>query len=240
MGRTIDVRRGISLYATIRRMIQRLESANSLTQTVFVVDDDPAISKSLCNLIESAGLVTRQFATAEEFLELSSAELAGCLVLDVRLPGMSGMELQNSLVKSGVAILIIIMTGHGDIPMVRNALKAGAVEFLTKPFQDEELLGAIEQAFVLDRDRRNARVLERSIIDRFQALSTRERQILKLVSAGMLNKQIAAKLNLSLITVKVYRGKMMDKMRASSVVELVRVWDKIKSSSSPTHRQSKA
>jgi len=209
-------------------MTTEVESTPILPQMVFIVDDDPAICDSLCNLIESAGLITRQFACAEEFLEACSRELAGCLVLDVRLPGMSGMELQNELVKSGLAIPIIIMTGHGDIPMVRNALKAGAVEFLTKPFQDEELLTAIRQAFVLDRERRSTQSLEKSILDRFQALSMRERQILELVASGMLNKQIAAQLNLSLITVKIYRGRVMEKMQAESLAELVRMWDKIK------------
>jgi FixJ family two-component response regulator len=205
------------------------ESISALKQTVFIVDDDPAICESLCDLIESAGLVARQFPSAETFLEGYSPELAGCLVLDVRLPGMSGMELQNKLAKSSEAIPIIIMTGHGDIPMVRNALKSGAVEFLTKPFQDEELLAAIQQAFALDRERRSKQILEKSVLDRFQALSARERQILELVAAGMLNKQIAAQLNLSLITVKIYRGRVMEKMRADSLAELVRMWDKIKS-----------
>lgn len=205
------------------------ESNSSLQQTVFVIDDDPAICESLGNLIESAGLVTRQFASAEEFLDTYSPEMAGCLVLDVRLPGISGMELQNELGKSGLAIPIIIMTGHGDIPMVRNAMKAGAIEFLTKPFQEAELLNAIQQAFVLDRERRSTQRFEKSILDRFQALSNREKQILELVAAGMLNKQIADKLTLSLITIKIYRGRVMEKMRAESVVELVRMWDRIKS-----------
>jgi FixJ family two-component response regulator len=121
------------------------------------------------------------------------------------------------------------MTGHGDIPMVRNALKGGAVEFLTKPFQDEELLTAIQQAFALDRERRSTQILEKSVLDCFQALSARERQILELVAAGMLNKQIAAHLNLSLITVKIYRGRVMEKMRADSLAELVRMWERIRS-----------
>lgn len=204
-------------------------SDSDLSQTVFVVDDDPAICESLCNLMESAGLVTRQFASAEEFLEAYSPEFAGCLVLDVRLPGMSGMELQSELVRSGLSLPVIVMTGHGDIPMVRNALKAGAVEFLTKPFQDEELLTAIQQAFALDSRRRSAQHLEKSILDRYRALAARERQILELVASGMLNKQIAAQLNLSLITVKIYRGRVMEKMQAESLADLVRMWEKIRS-----------
>ena len=210
-------------------MTNEVKSSPFLQQTVFVVDDDPAFRDSLCNLIESAGLVTRQFESAEEFLEVCSPEMAGCLILDVRLPGMSGMEMQNELAKSGLAIPIIIMTGHGDIPMVRNALKAGAVEFLTKPFQDEELLTTIRQAFGLDRQRRSTQSIEKSILDRFEALSTRERQILELVASGMLNKQIAVQLNLSLITVKIYRGRVMEKMQAQSLADLVRMWDRMRS-----------
>jgi FixJ family two-component response regulator len=199
-----------------------------LQQTAFIVDDDPAICESLCNLIESAGLVTRQFASAEEFLEISSPEFAGCVVLDVRLPGMSGMELQNNLVKSGLEIPIIIMTAHGDIPMVRNAMKAGAVEFLTKPFQDEELLSAIEHAFALDRSLRSAKSLERSIHERWKTLSERERQVLEMVTAGMLNKQIADSLKLSLITVKMYRRQVMEKMQAETFADLVKMWERMK------------
>jgi FixJ family two-component response regulator len=197
-------------------------------QTVFIVDDDPAICESLCDLIESAGLATRQFSSAEEFLNIAAQDPAGCLVLDVRLPGMSGMELQNRLIKSGLSIPIIIMTAHGDIPMVRNAMKAGAVEFLTKPFQDEELLSAIEQAFALDRAQRSARIQERSILDRWKKLSERERQVLEMVTAGMLNKQIADRLSLSLITVKLYRRQVMDKMEAETFADLVKMWERMK------------
>lgn len=199
-----------------------------LHQTVFIVDDDPAICESLCNLVESAGLVSQQFGSAEEFLEICSPEMAGCLVLDVRLPGMSGMELQNKLVKSGLTIPIIIMTGHGDIPMVRNALKTGAIEFLTKPFQDKELLTSIEQAFVLDRSERSAKSMERSLYERWRTLSGRERQVLEMVTAGLLNKQIADRLNLSLITVKMYRRQVMDKMQAETFADLVKMWEKMK------------
>jgi len=210
-------------------MTDRVDSDIEIPQTVFIVDDDPAICESLCDLIESAGLPTRKFSSAEEFLEICTPDLAGCLVLDVRLPGMNGMELQNKLVRSGLATPIIIMTAHGDIPMVRNAMKAGAVEFLTKPFQDEELLSAIEHSFALDRSQRSARRLERSIQKRWSTLSERERQVLEYVTAGMLNKQIADRLNLSLITVKLYRRQVMDKMEADSLAELVKMWEKIKS-----------
>ncbi len=201
--------------------------APELRQTVFIVDDDPAICESLCDLIESAGLPTRQFNSAEEFLGECTPEMAGCLVLDVRLPGMSGMELQNKLVKSGMGLPIIIMTAHGDIPMVRNAMKAGAIEFLTKPFQDEELLTAIEQAFAFDRKQRTVRSRERSILERVKSLSERERQVLELVTAGLLNKQIADRLTLSLVTVKMYRRQVMDKMQADSLADLVKMWEKV-------------
>jgi FixJ family two-component response regulator len=209
-------------------MSGQVDSESDIHQTVFIVDDDPAICESLSDLIESAGLVTRQFGSAEEFLSAWSPELAGCLVLDVRLPGMSGMELQHKLLKSQQPIPIIIMTAHGDIPMVRNAMKAGAVEFLTKPFQDQDLLTAIEQAFALDRARRSAKSLEQSIVERWRTLSDRERQVLEMVTAGMLNKQIADRLNLSLITVKLYRRQVMDKMQAETFADLVKMWERLK------------
>ncbi len=206
----------------------KARAETDIKQTVFIVDDDPAICESLCNLIESAGLDSRQFASAEEFLKIATPELAGCLVLDVRLPGISGMELQNKLLKSELQIPLIIMTAHGDIPMVRNAMKAGAVEFLTKPFQDEELLAAIEQAFAVDRSRRGARNVERSIVERWKTLSERERQVLEMVTAGMLNKQIADRLSLSLITVKLYRRQVMEKMQAETFADLVKMWERMK------------
>lgn len=204
----------------------------STGQTVFIVDDDPAICESLCNLVQSAGLQTRQFGSAEEFLAACSAEFSGCLLLDVRLPGMSGLELQKTLVTSGLSIPIVIMTGHGDIPMVRNAMKAGAVEFLTKPFQDEELLTAIHEAFRLDLSKRKAKSLDISIVERWKTLSERERQVLEMATAGMLNKQIAERLNLSLITVKLHRRQVMDKMQAASFADLVKMRERLQASRS--------
>lgn len=204
------------------------ERSSEPVQTVFIVDDDPSIREALGGLIESAGLVARNFSSAEEFLKNYPADLAGCLLLDVRLPGMGGMELQAKLSMSAVEIPIIIMTGHGDIPMVRNALKAGAVEFLTKPFQDDELLAAIDLAFTLDRRRWAASEAQRSLLSRFRALSGRERQVLDLVTAGMLNKNIAEKLHLSVVTVKLYRRQVMDKMDAASLADLVKMREKIR------------
>ncbi len=172
-------------------MTSYVSSGTAQMQTVFIVDDDPSVCEALCDLIESAGLNTRHFSSAEMFLDAWNPDMAGCLVLDVRLPGMSGMELQGQLAEAGSSISIIIMTAHGDIPMVRKAMKAGAVEFLTKPFQDEELLQAIEQAFASDRAMRAAKTLENSILSRLGTLSPRERQVMELVTAGMTNKEIA-------------------------------------------------
>lgn len=205
-----------------------MEGTMEERQCVFLADDDAAICESLGNLMESAGIATRQFATAEEFLSAYTPEMAGCVVLDVRLPGMSGMELQNRLAKAGNGMPIIIMTAHGDIPMVRNALKAGALEFLTKPFQGEELLSAIEQAFLLNRAQRSAKMREREILERWRTLSERERQVLEYVTAGMLNKQIADLLKLSIVTVKMYRGQLMEKMRAESLADLVKMWERLR------------
>ena len=213
-------------------MRSEVEADTETTQIVFIVDDDPAICESLCDLMDSAGLKTVQFASAEEFLRAYSADTAGCLVLDVRLPGMTGMELQTRLIKSDIAIPIIIMTAHGDIPMVRNAMKAGAVEFLTKPFQDEELLNAIAQAFARDQAQRTSKLLENSILARWRTLSERERQVLEMVTAGKLNKQIADELNLSLITVKLYRRQVMDKMEAETFADLVKMRERMKASRS--------
>jgi len=195
-------------------------------QTVFIVEDDIAIGEALCNLFDSAGVPARRFASAEEFTESWTPSMAGCLVLDVRLPGMSGMELQARFVESGLEIPIVLMTAHGDIPMVRKALKAGAVEFLTKPFQDEELLQAVEQAFKLDRERRKRGKTTESIRARIQSLSERERQVIELVTTGLTNREIAEKLFLSVATVKLYRRLAMEKMRVDSVADLVKMWEK--------------
>lgn len=192
-------------------------------ETVFIVDDDAAIRAGLSDLLESAGLKTQQYSSAEEFLEVLNQEMAGCLVLDVRLPGMSGMELQGKLAETGVALPVIIMTAHGDMPMVRKALKAGAVEFLIKPFQDSELLGAVEQAFGLDRTRRHDEGLMHSIQGRADTLSERERQVMDMVTAGLTNREIAEKIFLSVVTVKLHRSQVMRKMQAESLADLVKM-----------------
>jgi FixJ family two-component response regulator len=156
--------------------------------------------------------------------------MAGCLVLDVRLPGISGMELQAKLMEAGVSLPVIMMTGHGDIPMVRKALKAGAVEFLIKPFPDEELLQSVQQAFALDRSQRQADQLVKSIQARAATLSQRERQVMNLVAAGLTNKEISEKLHLSVVTIKLHRGQVMRKMQAESLADLVRMSERISTS----------
>jgi FixJ family two-component response regulator len=195
-------------------------------QTVFIVEDDQPVGEALCDLFDSVGIDARCFSSAEEFSAAWTPSMAGCLVLDVRLPGKSGMELQAQLGESGVQIPIILMTAHGDIPMVRKALKAGAVEFLTKPFQDEELLQAVEQAFLLDRETRKTSSLRDSIRARIQSLSERERQVIELVTTGITNREIAEKLRLSLVTIKLYRRLAMEKMHAESLADLVKMWQK--------------
>ena len=205
--------------------------AGNSTQTVFIVDDDAAICAGLCDLLESAALKTEHYSSAETFLESWDPSMPGCLVLDVRLPGMSGMELHSKLAESGASIPVIIMTAHGDMPMVRKALKTGAVEFLIKPFQDEELLQAVEQAFARDRAQRRADSLVNSIQARAETLTDREREVMRLVAAGMTNKEIAERLYLSVVTIKLYRGQLMRKMQAESLADLVKMSEKI----NPTH-----
>lgn len=197
-------------------------------QTAFIVDDDPSVCEALCDLIESAGLSTQHFPSAEAFLDAWSPDMAGCLVLDVRLPGLSGMELQTLLAEAEMPIPIVIMTAHGDVPMVRKAMKAGAVEFLTKPFQDDDLLQAIEQSFAKDRAMRAAKTIESSILSRLGSLSPRERQVMELVTTGMTNKEIADTLDLRVVTVKLYRGQVMEKMQAHSLADLVKMSERVK------------
>jgi FixJ family two-component response regulator len=206
---------------------------DSRNQTVFIVDDDPAIREGLADLLESAGRNTQQFGSAEEFLERWRPEMAGCLLLDVRLPGVNGMELQGKLADSGMSIPVIIMTAHGDMPMVRKALKAGAIEFLIKPFEDDELLQAVEQGLEADSRLRRTDTLVSSIQARAETLTERERQVLTLVAAGLTNKEIAERLYLSLVTIKLHRGQVMRKMQAESLPDLVRMWEHISPSGGP-------
>lgn len=192
---------------------------------VFVVDDDAPVRESLQRLLRSVGLQAQTFGTTAEFLNAKLPDVASCLVLDVRLPGISGLDFQSELAKAKICVPIIFITGHGDIPMSVKAMKAGAVEFLTKPFRDQELLDAIGIALNLDRTRREDEKVVSNLRALFDSLTPREREVMALVTAGLMNKQIAAQLDVSEVTVKVHRGNAMGKMRARSLAELVRMAD---------------
>ena len=196
--------------------------------TVFIVDDDGGMRRAVQDLVESVGLRAVSFATGLEFLKGKRTSDPSCLVLDVRLPQMSGLDFQRMLAELGMQIPIIFITAHGDIPMSVKALKSGAVEFLTKPFRDQDLLDAIQQALQRDRAAREQQDEVHELHGRYLSLSARERAVMVLVVAGMLNKQIASEIGISEGTVKIHRGNVMQKMQAGSLIELVRIADKLK------------
>ena len=202
-----------------------MTEANSI---VFVIDDDAAIREALASLVRSVGLRVETFRSPDEFLKKKLPAVPRCLVLDVRLPGTSGLNFQRELAEANVHIPIIFITGHGDIPMSVRAMKAGAVEFLTKPFRDQDLLDAIQVGLEKDRDRREGEAEILRLKERFESLTPREQEVLPWVVTGRLNKQIAAELGTSEATVKVHRSQLMRKMGAESVADLVRMADKMK------------
>jgi len=205
-------------------MTERPESSHgpSSAKIVFVVEDDASMCRALSNLFESVGLQVEVFGSASEMLQGKLPDVASCLVLDVRLPGLSGLDFQTELAKANIHIPIIFMTGHGDIPMSVRAMKGGAIDFLTKPFRDQDMLDAVVKAIEHDRERREADRIVVNVRTLFETLSTREREVMALVSSGLMNKQVAAELGLAEITVKIHRGHVMKKMGARSLADLLR------------------
>jgi FixJ family two-component response regulator len=194
-------------------------------EVVFVIDDDASMRTSLSSLFRSVGLKVEVFDSAADFLKFGRPDVASCLVLDVRLPGVSGLDFQSELAKANIRIPIVFITGHGDIPMTVKAMKAGAVEFLTKPFREQDLLDAVRLGLERDRARRAGEAVMGELRGRFEALTSREQEVMAFVTSGLMNKQIAADLGVSEITVKVHRGNVMRKMGAKSLADLVRMAD---------------
>lgn len=200
-----------------------MNEKNQPQQIVYVVDDDELMRVALSYLFQSMNLPVKVFSSANELLKSQLPDIASCLVLDIRLPGVSGLEFQDVLARSGIRIPIIFITGHGDIPMSVKAMKAGAVDFLTKPFRDQDMLDAVTRALDQDRKRREGEMAVSGLRARFEALTEREREVLTHVTSGLMNKQIAGILKLSEITVKIHRGNAMKKMQARSLADLVKM-----------------
>lgn len=196
--------------------------------TVFVVDDDASVRDALGNLLESVGFDAQAFASTEQFRNAARPDAPSCLVLDVRLPGANGLDFQQALERAGIFIPIIFITAHGDVPMTSRAMKAGAVEFLMKPFQKEDLLAAIYQGLERDRLRRLDQAELAALQSRFAELTSREREVLELVAAGLTNKEVGGRLGISEVTTKMHRGQVMRKMHAASLADLVRMSDRLK------------
>jgi FixJ family two-component response regulator len=202
-----------------------MQEVSQPQELVFVIDDDASMRTSLSSLFRSVGLKVEVFDSAADFLKIGRPEAASCLVLDVRLPGVSGLDFQSELAKASIRIPIVFITGHGDIPMTVKAMKAGAVEFLTKPFREQDLLDAVRLGLERDRTRRAGEAIVSELRGRFEALTSREQEVMAFVTSGLMNKQIAADLGVSEITVKVHRGNVMRKMGAKSLADLVRMAD---------------
>ena len=197
------------------------------SEIVYVVDDDESVRRALVRLLRSAGLATETFPSAQAFLDQELADRTACLILDIRLPGPSGLDLQAALTQAQRIVPIIFITGHGDVPMTVQAMKGGAIDFLQKPFADDDLLAAIDRALARSRQARTERAERMAVQQRFDTLTPRERQVLGLVVAGLLNKQIAANLGAAEKTIKIHRGRVMRKMEAASVADLVRMSQRI-------------
>jgi FixJ family two-component response regulator len=196
--------------------------------TIFVVDDDPSVCDAISNLLEAVGMQTRVFGSTEEFQRAIRPDVPSCLVLDMKLPGMSGLQLQESLEHAGIRIPIVFITAFADVPMTSKAMKAGAIEFLVKPFQKQELLTAIQEGLERDRAWREEQTEIAELRAKFEELTAREREVMELVAAGLINKQVGVQLGLSEVTVKIHRGRVMQKMGAASLADLVRMSDKLK------------
>ncbi|RML49573.1 LuxR family DNA-binding response regulator [Pseudomonas amygdali pv. morsprunorum] len=222
----------VSLHAAHRKngnLMTTLAAASQAEEPIiYVIDDDLSVRSSLEDLLASVGLRSLLFGSTKEFMEASRPDAPGCLILDIRMPGMSGLDFQEHMAKSGIFLPVIFITGHGDIPMSVRAMKAGAIEFLTKPFREQDLLDAIQQGLAQDRSRRQSAAIEARLQRRHASLNQGEQQVMALVVSGLLNKQIAAQLNVSEITVKVRRGSVMRKMEADSLADLVKFAERLK------------
>jgi FixJ family two-component response regulator len=201
---------------------------NQLTPVVFVVDDDPSVGRAIKRLVESVGLQVVHFGSAQEFMRSERPDAPSCLVLDVRLPGISGLDFQHELAVTNTQIPIIFVTAHGDIQMTVRAMKAGAIEFLTKPFRDQDLLDAVQVALERDRARRQKEAGIAALRDRYESLSSREREVVAMVVSGLLNKQIAAEIGTTENTVKAHRSRAMEKMHADSLADLVKMIERLR------------